>query len=354
MSLIPLVLLLLAVALSTAAVLAALRRQQAAHLTFLKQQADETDDKIQALRTEWGKTLGALTEAQNTTLQESQQNIQGTMGKLQAQLQVFDEQHKYLLEATKDITSLQDLLKPPKLRGGIGEMLLGHLLEQVLPQGFFTEQYRFKDGRQVDAVIHVGERLVCVDAKFPLEHFRLLQQAQGEEAQRRARRDFLAGVKKHVNDIAEKYILPDEGTYDFALMYIPAENVYYELIIKDEAAGERTGLFEHSLQRKVIPVSPNNFYAYLQVILMGLKGLTIERSAQQVLQHLAGLRTDLDRLQGDVVKTGNHLRDAQGSCEASLKRLAGVQEQVRQMESPVLPALGAAAARLPEPLEAAP
>ena len=336
-------------------VLASAWWQREAQRRTVEQIARDTDARLQTLREEWSHSLGQLVQTQTSALQTAQRDMGTAVREIHVQLKGVEDQGRLIIEAARNITSLQDLLKPPKLRGGIGETLLGHLLEQVLPQGrgrFFTEQYRFTDGRQVDAVIHVGERHVCVDAKFPLDHFRLLQQAQGEEEQRRARRDFLAGVKKHINDIADKYILPDEGTYDFALMYIPAENVYYEVIIKDEAAGERGGLFEHALQRKVIPVSPNNFYAYLQVILMGLRGLSIERSAQQVIQRLAGLRTDLDRLQSELTKTSNHLRDAQGSCETSVKRLTGVQEQVRQMESPVLPST--VLPRIPEPLETVP
>ena len=337
-----LLLLLLAVLGSTAVVVAALARQRTWQQEAAAQAMRDTETRLQALRDEWGRTLGQLTQMQTTALQTAQRDMGAAVRDMHVQLKSVEAQGQRILEASQNIGSLQDLLRPPKLRGGIGEILLHHLLEQVLPNGFFTLQHAFKDGRRVDAVIHVGERLVCIDAKFPLEQFRLLTQTQADDAQRRARREFSADVKKHINDIADKYILPEEGTYDFALMYIPAENVYYEIIVKDESLGERTGLFEHALQRKVIPVSPNNFYAYLQVILMGLKGLSVEHSAQQVLQRLAGLRTDLDRLQTDLVKTSGHLRDAQGSCESSAKRLGAIQDGVRRMELPTLTAEPAA------------
>ena len=164
-----LALLLLMVIASTAAVLAALRRQQEAHLAVLKQQAGETDAKIQLLRDEWSRSLGQLIQTQTGALQTAQRDMGTAVREIHVQLKGVEEQNKRLLEASREIVSLQDLLKPPKLRGGIGETLLGHLLEQVLPQGrgrFFTEQYRFKDGRQVDAVIHVGERHVCVTPSF--------------------------------------------------------------------------------------------------------------------------------------------------------------------------------------------
>src|SRR5437773_2393870 len=134
----------------------------------------------------------------------------------------------------------------------LGELLLGDLLAQVLPAGHFTLQHTFRSGERVDAVVRLGPALVPVDAKFPLEDFRRLLEATDDEARARARKAFVARVRKHIDDVAAKYILPDEGTYDFALMYVPAENVYYEAIVRDDGAGSERSLGAYALEEPLL------------------------------------------------------------------------------------------------------
>ena len=156
----------------------------------------------------------------------------------------------------------------------------------------FRLQHQFKNGDVVDAVILIGANFVPVDSKFPLENFRRVVEAATESERIAARKQFLRDVKRHVDAIATKYILCDEGTYDFALMYVPAENVYYETIIKEDNAGDERQLFGYALGKRVIPVSPNSFYAYLQTILLGLRGMKVEERAHEILNTLARLRAD--------------------------------------------------------------
>jgi DNA recombination protein RmuC len=134
------------------------------------------------------------------------------------------------------------------------------------------------------------------------------------------KRQFAIDVKKHINAIAEKYILPDEGTYDFALMYIPAENVYYETIVKDESADGKS-LSYYAMSKHVIPVSPSSFYAYLQAILLGLKGMKIEQSAKEIIQYLGRLQGDFSRFRDDFGLLGKHLGHAQSVYQNTEKRL---------------------------------
>src|SRR5439155_490533 len=165
-------------------------------------------------------------------------------------------------------------------------------------------QHTFRSGERVDAVVRLGQGLVPVDAKFPLEDFRRLLQATDDEERQRSRRAFIARVKKHVDDIAAKYIVPDEGTYDFALMYIPAENVYYETIVRDEELGGERSLSSHALERKVIPVSPSCFYAYLQAIVLRLHQFGVF-----LYQAILGAR-DVDRLvRFEVLSYGSGAHD---------------------------------------------
>jgi DNA recombination protein RmuC len=218
------------------------------------------------------------------------------------------------VEISKDISSLQELLRAPKFRGQMGETLLENLLSQVLPKDHYSMQYRFKTSDAVDAVIRLGERLVPVDAKFSLENFQKMLDTADEQLKNAHRRKFIQDVKSRVDEIAAKYILPQENTYDFALMYIPAENVYYEVIIKED-------LFSYSMSKKVIPVSPNTFYAYLQVICLGLKGLKIEENAKAILKGLGGLSVEMNKFKEDFDVLGRHLTDAGRKYEDSAKRL---------------------------------
>jgi len=139
-------------------------------------------------------------------------------------------------------------------------------------------------------------------------------------------------VKKHVDTIAEKYILPDEGTFDFALMYIPAENVYYETIIKDEEFGEEKSISAYALSRRVIPVSPNSFYAYLQAIVLGLKGMEVEKSAQEILANLTRLRGELDKFRENFELIGKHLSNVRANYEAAEKRLERFGEKLGEVD----------------------
>ena len=246
----------------------------------------------------------------------------------------LEESQRRLHEVGKDIASLQELLRVPKIRGGIGELFLEELLTQIMPKDFFALQYEFKSNQKVDAVIRFGQGLVPVDAKFPLENFRRYIETEDEKMKKIAKRQFISDVKNHIRSISDKYILPDEGTFDFALMYVPAENVYYETIIKDERFEEESGIFQYALSKKVVPVSPNSFYAYLRVILLGLKGMAVEKGAQEIIKHLARLRGDFDRFYTDFAKIGKHLGYSKASYEEAERRLGKVGDKLVQIEAP--------------------
>ena len=247
------------------------------------------------------------------------------------QLGQLDESTKRMLEVGRDISSLQDLLRAPKLRGNLGELFLQDLLAQILPPDHYEIQHAFAGGEKVDAVIRLQAGLVPVDAKFPLENFRRVVAAGGEEERKTARRQFLRDVRTHIDAIATKYIRPDEGTFQFALMYVPAENVYYETIVRPDEAAE-SALFEYALQRRVIPVSPNSFYAYLQTILLGLKGLRVEERAREILDHLDRLNQETDRFAEAFRLVGDHLDNARKKYEEAQKRLTRVESKMDQLD----------------------
>ena len=297
------------------------------------------------------KQLADITGQVNTRLGQVTEQLQKSTGDLNTRLDNaakvvsevskglggLSEATKKVFDVGKDIASLQEILRSPKLRGGLGELFLGDLLAQILPSAHFTLQHRFKSGEAVDAVIRLGQNLVPVDAKFPLENFKRVIEVASEDERRAAKRKFIADVKKHVDAIAGKYILPDEGTFDFALMYIPAENVYYELIIKDEAIDTDKSLLNYSFAKRVIPVSPNSFYAYLQTILLGLKGMHIEERAQEILTSLARLSGDFDRFRADFDIVGKHLTNTKSKYDEADKRLERFGDRLISLSSSDVP-----------------
>jgi len=306
--------------------------------------------QVESLRLDVRESLQHATENVNRQLALVTQQIQSqthsvgdrldsaarVIGDVQRNLGELGKATQEIKELGQSVSKLDELLSAPKLRGGLGEFLLEDLLRQVLPAEHFTMQYRFRNGGVVDAIIQTSDRIACVDSKFPLENFRKVISATGDIERRGHQKAFANDVKKHIDAIAEKYILPEEGTLPFALMYIPAENIYYEVIIKDEAAND--SLHSYALARKVVPVSPNSFYAYLQVIALGLRGLSIEESARDIQDGLAQLHGDVAQLREVFDTMGTHLENARKKFDDADKRLSRFEGKFDRIAGQQLPA----------------
>lgn len=264
-------------------------------------------------------------------LQDTHKDYRSAIGQVNTRLGELGQATQSMMDVGKDIASLQDILRAPKLRGSFGELFLADLLSQILPRENYELQYTFKNKVIVDAVIKLAEGMIPVDAKFPLENFKRILEGETEEAQKAPRKTFFQDVKKHIDVISSKYILPAENTFDFAIMYIPAENVYYEIIIKSEFQAE--SLANYALKKKVIPVSPNSFYAYLQSIVRGLKGMKIERSAEMILKSLGQIESDLNRIAEDFDKIGGHLSNAQSAYERTGKSFDKMKNKLAVLDS---------------------
>lgn len=292
---------------------------------------------MQKVNADFTNTLQDVNKSVNTRLD----NAAKVIGDVHRQLGEVHAATKQVQESQRDISSLQDILRAPKLRGGMGELFLGDLLKQVLPPNHYEEQYRFKSGEKVDAVIKLKGGMVPVDSKFPLENFKRVVEAKDEAAKLAGKKQFVRDVKKHIDDIKRKYILPDEGTFDFALMYVMAENVYYEMIIKDEDLSDEKSLFKYAIDNKVIPVSPNSFYGYLQTILFGLRGLRVEQQAQEIMKNLARLEGDFERVMTDFTVMGKHLGDSFTKYQDAAKRMEKFNDKLNSLtekeETPLLP-----------------
>ena len=265
--------------------------------------------------------LEEVTQRVNTHLEQTvrlaQQAGEGTIKAISdvyEKLGSLEQSSHKIFEVGKEISKLQDVLRAPKARGSFGELLLADLLSQMIPRDNFQLQYAFRNGTRVDAAIFVGDHIVPIDAKFPLENFQRLLELETEDDRKRARRDFVRDVKRHIDAISERYISPEEGTFDFALMYVPAENVYYEVVASADET-ETNVLSSYALEHRVIPVSPNSFYAYLQVILLGLRGLRMDQAAREIAESLTKMRNDFKKIAEEFGILGSHLNHVKGAYD---------------------------------------
>jgi DNA recombination protein RmuC len=285
--------------------------------------------------TETHKTVGERLDGVQRAVGDRLDNAARVVGELGIKMTKVEEVTKRVLEVGQDISGLQQILRAPKIRGGLGEMFLADLLSQMLPRENYELQYLFSNGEQVDAVVKTAHGMVPVDSKFPMEDFERLAQAKTDEDRKTYRRAFVDGVKRRVNETA-KYIRPGEGTFDFALMYIPAENVYYEIITRDDDLGEETSPVTYALKKRVIPVSPNTFYAYLNTILIGLRGMRVEKFVTQIIKDMGKIRTEFDRFKEDFLKLGKHLSDAHSSFDKADKHLDRFDAKLQAIDQPVI------------------
>ena len=276
------------------------------------------DSRLQTLQQSVEAQLGSV----NQRLSSVEQGIGGslatttsTLTSIGTQLGQLSASTRQMLEMGKNISELQDILRPPQLRGGLGELMLERLLAQILPGENFEMQYRFKSGMTVDAIVRLGDGLVPIDSKFPLDNFVRYIEGETDEDKRSALRTFIRDVKGHIDSIARKYILPKEGTFDFALMYIPAENVFYECIVKNDLLIGQESLSSYALEKRVIPVSPSSFYGYLKSIVLGLKGLQVEENARRIVDHLDQLDRDFDRFRREFEVLGSHISHAKAKYD---------------------------------------
>jgi DNA recombination protein RmuC len=291
--------------------LGALRGENASQLS---ERSVELDRRLHGLAETMDRRLSELDTKVDRRLESSSR----TANQIHERLGKVDEATVQMLERAKELGKLEQALRPPKARGGFGELLLANLLADTFPRDKYELQHSFRDGERVDAAIRLDRALVPIDAKFPLDNFHRLVDAETDAERDAHAKQFARDVKTHVDAIARKYIRPDEGTYEFALMYVPAEAVYYELVC---GRGAEIGALSFALERKVIPVSPSTLHAYLLVIVLGFKGLQIEEHAREVMSYCAQLQKDFGRFKDDFALVGTHLGRAGSKFADAEKRL---------------------------------
>jgi DNA recombination protein RmuC len=301
-----------------------LRADTGAQLVDLK---TESGTQLAERSAEVDRRLASVVETMDRRLSELDTKVDRrlasageTSTRIHERLGKLDEATAQVNERAKELAKLEQALRPPKARGGFGELLLANLLADTFPADKYSLQYGFKSGERVDAVIRLDRALVPVDAKFPLDNFQRLVEAEGDGERDLHAKQFCRDVKLHVDAIAQKYIRPDEGTYEFALMYLPAEAVYYELVCNRLGGGASP--LAYALERNVIPVSPSTLHAYLLVLVLGFKGLQIEEHAREVMTYVADLNRDFARFKTDFDLVGRHLGNAQSKFGDAEKRIS--------------------------------
>lgn len=279
---------------------------------------EKSDDSQQAL-TEWLKsTQSDIKDLQSTltkTLQQSDKNVTDTLQKSYQELnQRLDNAAKVIGELKEEtgkfseigrsMKELQAFLNSPKARGNLGEQVLKDLIDQMLPHQAYSTQYRFKSGDIVDAVIKTRAGLISIDSKFPMENYTKMVSAESKKETSTHQKQFQNDVRKHVRDISKKYIRTNEGTLDFALMYLPSESIYYEIMTNNPE------IYDYSLHNRVLPVSPSTFYAFLQTVLVSFEGQRIAKEAQVILSSLRDIQKSTGEFGEKLGTLSKHITNA--------------------------------------------
>lgn len=306
--------------------------------------ADSADDKNIELISDWIKTTkGEMTELRremhsgldksaetlNRQLSDTNKAVSDRLDKAASFMKSIGEDVGRVRELSRSMKDLQEFLQSPKIRGNIGEQVLKDLISQIIPASNFKIQHKFKDGQVVDAIVKTDNGLISIDSKFPMENAKKIFKAEGDEEKLIVRREFLRDVRKHISDISKRYILPSEGTVDFAIMYVPSESVYYEVVAHNEE------LIEYGQEKKVFIVSPNSFYYFLQAIMLGLRGKKIEEASKKILETLTAIQQESKEFGKHVGILNRHITNAKGAMDnvnTKYNKLSGQIDGVKLLE----------------------
>lgn len=286
----------------------------------------KTDQESLKVLTEWLKGMQTSveknTEVTQKQLAESSRSLNERLDRAATVIAGVQKEVGQMSEIGRSMKDLQEFLSSPKLRGNLGEQILKELLGQFLPKESFHLQYRFRTGEIVDAAIQTESGIIPIDAKFPLENFKALQKAENETEKISLQKRLTADVKKHIDDIAKKYILPDEGTIDYALMYVPSEPVYYEIIANN------LEITEYAHKKRVLPVSPSTFYAYMRAILMSFEGKKIEERAKTILSSLRTIKGESDKFAESLRVLTKHINDTKNTSDIVNNRFSQLNSKI--------------------------
>ncbi len=286
-----------------------LLRRRPAEEPLLKMESSLKDRFLEfqaSLAGQLGQNREAVAQA-NTIVADHGMKTLENLKAMQETLQRLIRQQE---EARQLGQALKDVLWTPKLRGSFGEKMLEEYLGAAVPEGIWERQYPIDGGDRVDAALIYNKVVIPIDAKFPREAYNRYLAAENPEDRRRFWKEHEAAVKAHIKSIKSKYVKPQKGTADFALMFIPSESVYYETVAEKNAFGEENGIYDAAREAGVIPVSPSTFYPFLHLLLMGLQNLEIVKSAQRLKESLAKLETHFEAFKTQYDSVGAALEKA--------------------------------------------
>lgn len=302
---------------------------------FFRQQKTRPEDNQPLLMLQ--NQINEITRTLDVKLGESTQIMQRQFGEsariikeITQELTKVGEGQKQVVDIAKQLENLQDILKNPKQRGVLGEYYLEAVLKNVMAPGQYQMQYEFKDGTIVDAVIFVKDQIIPIDSKFSLENYNRLLETKDEIERQRLESAFRDDLKSRIDETS-KYIKPEEGTMEFAFMFIPSEAVYYDLLINKIGAvkANTRDLIEYAAgEKKVMIVSPTTFLAYLQTVLQGLKAMQIEESAKEIRKRVQELGRHLGSYENYMKKLGTHLGTTVNMYNSAYKELGKIDKDV--------------------------
>jgi len=291
-------------------------------MLLLQKQLESLERSLEGRMNESSKQMNETVKSQ---LGESSRLIKEITAEITSVKEIGRQTQTY----AEQLQSLQDLLKNPKQRGILGEYYLETVLKNVLPPGMFKMQHPFKNGEIVDAAVYVNEKIVPIDSKFSLDNYNRFVSAPVGSAERdAAEKSFVSDLKLRITETA-KYIRPEEGTMDFAFMFIPSEGIYYDLLTNQVGAGEEENLIQRAASKyKVIIVSPTSFLAYLQTVMQGLKAMEIEKRAEEIQKHVGELGKHIGSYEEYYKKLGNALGTTVNHYNAGFKELNKIDKDV--------------------------
>lgn len=300
-------------------------------LREMKGSVDKNSDVIERQLKDQRDTLDQQMRAQRDAISQQTKMIWERLDTSSEVIRSVQKQLGGLQEFGTDMKDLSNILKSPKLRGGLGEQFLYEILENFLPKDLFKTQYKFKDGNTCDAAVFTDKGIIPIDSKFPMENFKAMLTANTQDERDKFKKVFITDVKKRVEEISSKYILPGEGTTDQAIMYIPSENVYYELIVNTPEVED------YCHRKNIIMASPNTLSYFLKVLLVGYQQHELEKHAGEILKALGGIKVEAEKFSGELDVLERHITNSYKSMDgvkSKFGKLFGKIESVQSIEEP--------------------
>lgn len=287
---------------------------------FIQQRLDVTTKQL-------NQQFGHVQKTVDSRIDENTKTLNQRLDSASKVIHGVKEELGKMKEMGEQVRKLQEILGSQKLRGTLGEQIMNDLISQLIPFSQYEFQYSFKNGDTVDAVIKTINGLIPIDSKFPLENFRKIHASDEEKIKETASKEFVKDVKKHINDIYKKYIRPEEGTLDFALMYVPADSVYFEVVVNNPE------LSNFASEKKVYIVSPSIFYSFLQIVLMTYQSQQFEDSAKNVLSLIRGIKRESEKFGTNLSVLDKHLHNARSKMDEVSSDYTKLDLKIDQMSS---------------------